>query len=338
MTQPDAVATELQGQKILVTGGAGFIGSHMVELLVGHNEVVVVDDLSQGSRRNLVNLMDHPGFSLVEGSVTDLEHMTCCCRDVDVVFHLAAVNIRRSIQDPVGVEEVCARGTLNMCEAARRNKVSCFVYCSSSEVYGTAFRVPMSEEHPLNPRTVYGAAKLAGEHYTLAYHRTYGMATMVVRPFNTYGPREVFSGVHGEVIPRFSVLAWNARPLTVFGEGAQTRDFMHVSDCARGIVQAATCRQLVGSVANIGSGSEISIAELAELILREYGQPQGLIKSAGHRPGDVLRLYADPSRAAAAFGFRTNVQIEEGIASYRRWLEGEWTPAEALATVQERNW
>ncbi|PID52887.1 MAG: hypothetical protein CSB46_11345, partial [Micrococcales bacterium] len=208
----------------------------------------------------------------------------------------------------------------------------------SSEAYGSAVSVPMAEDHPLVPMTVYGASKAAGELYAMAHLRTYGLPTTVVRPFNNYGPREHAEGLSAEVIPKFAHRVMAGLPPIVFGDGSATRDFTWVEDCARGILAATESDQLVGQSVNIARGTEVSIARIAELIIAHLGAdlaPQ----FTEDRPGDVLRHYADTSLAEETLGFRTTVDIDEGIKRYLSWLRDQNPDLEAwLAQDQARNW
>jgi UDP-glucose 4-epimerase len=198
-------AMELSGQRVLVTGGAGFIGSELVRQLAEKKaDVVVVDNLVNGRRENVADL--GPQVRLVVADVRDADGMSQVLQDVDLVFHLACLGVRHSIHSPRENHDVNATGTLTMLAAARERGVKRFVYISSSEVYGTARHVPMTEEHPTYPKTVYGASKLAGECYTRAYHDSYDYPSVVIRPFNTYGPRCHHEGDSGEVIPKFLLM------------------------------------------------------------------------------------------------------------------------------------
>jgi UDP-glucose 4-epimerase len=214
-----------------------------------------------------------------------------------------------------------------------------FVYCSSSEVYGTAERVPMDELHPLIPTTPYGASKLAGEVYTRSFYLTYGLPVTVVRPFNTYGPREHFEGPYGEVIPKFVVRALNDAPLVIFGDGSQTRDFTEVSDTVRGLIAAAECDALVGDAVNIARGQEVTIRDLAAVILESVPQSKSRIEHQSPRPGDVHRHFADISKARAVLGFEPRFALREGIRRYLEWLmASDFDPTEMLAQEKLRNW
>jgi UDP-glucose 4-epimerase len=196
-----------------------------------------------------------------------------------------------------------------------------FVYCSSSEVYGTAEYVPMDESHPTRPCTVYGAGKLAGEAYARAYHTTYGLDTVIVRPFNTYGPRSHHEGDAGEVIPKSIVRSIGGCPVLIFGDGRQTRDFTYVEDTARALIAASRSRKAVGMTLNIGSGYEISMNKLARSIVKMAGKPASTIKHCQDRPGDVLRLYADASIFGKITGWSAKVSFEDGLRRTVDWFK-----------------
>src|SRR5258708_18740014 len=219
--------------KAIVTGGAGFIGSNLTSLLLENGwQVSVIDDFSVGKKENLpINSR----LTISEADIRDKKTMKQLISGADIVFHLAVQCVRKSIHDPWRVYDGNSTGTLNVLDASFINKIKMFVYVSSSEVYGTASKVTMNEKYVMNPTTVYGASKLAGELYALAYFRTYGYPVVVVRPFNSYGYNEHFEGPYGEVIPRFVVRALNNLPIQIFGDGKQTRDFTFVSDTAKGI-------------------------------------------------------------------------------------------------------
>ncbi|MFZ5906284.1 MAG: NAD-dependent epimerase/dehydratase family protein [Nitrospirota bacterium] len=310
----------IRGKKILVTGGAGFIGSHLVDALEQENHVIILDNLSSGERKNIAHHQGKPNVEFREGDIRDKQLLHEIGKDIDVVFHLAVECLRISLKNPETNHEVNATGTLNLLTAAYNHAVERFVYVSSSEVYGSALRVPMAEDHPCNPMTVYGASKLAGELYTLAYHKTYGLQSMVVRPFNTYGPKEHLQGAYGEVIPRFVLRLLGGLPPIVFGDGTQTRDFTYVSDTVRGIVAASECDAMIGQCVNIARGREVSINELAAVIASRTGKTGLLPRYEKNRPGDVMRHYADIAKAQKLFGFDPRVDLEEGIGLYLDWF------------------
>ncbi len=326
--------------RMVVTGGAGFIGSHVVDRLAeqGH-EVVVIDDFSIGREENLRQHAHNPLVSIERADVRDLATMCRLLRGADVVFHLAVQCLRVSLYDPVLVHEVNATGTLIMCMAAREANVGRFVCVSSSEVYGSAVSVPMSEDHPLRPTTPYAASKLAGEMYALSFAMTHGLPAIMVRPFNSYGPREHHEGSSGEVIPRFAVRALcDIRP-TIFGDGEQTRDFTWVLDTALGIVRAADCDELLGRAVNVARGQEVSIKRVAEIVLATLGRSGLGIAHAPARPGDVRRHFADIRLARRVLDFTPTVSIEEGIFHYVEWLrENAPDPRALLAEQEPVNW
>jgi UDP-glucose 4-epimerase len=330
---------KLEAKRILVTGAGGFIGSHLAEALAEKNEVLVVDDFSIGTRENLRAFEQRPGARVVTADINDLARMTELMRGIQVVYHLAISCLRTSLGQPLMSHDVNAGGTLRTCMAAHAAGVERFVYCSSSEVYGTALAAPMSEEHPLQPTTVYGASKLAGENYALAHWRTHGMPVIVVRPFNTYGPREPQAGARAEVIPRFTMQLLAGRQPVVYGDGRQTRDFTFVSETARGLVLAGECDALVGDVVNVAFGREVSILRIAELLMELTGTTGVGLRHEPVRPGDVLRHYADVSKARRLLGFHARIDIEEGLRRYLDWFRGEGVKRGGLLESAGRpNW
>lgn len=326
-------------RRVVVTGGAGFIGSELVRQLCARcREVVVVDNLANGKRENLAAA---PGdrMRLVVADVRDAALVGGLMEGADVVFHLACLGVRHSIHAPAENHEVNADATLRLLIAARQRGVGRFVYVSSSEVYGTARHVPMTEEHPTLPHTVYGASKLAGECYTRAFHDTYGCDTVVVRPFNSYGPRCHHEGDSGEVIPKFLLRCLAGRPLIVFGDGQQTRDFTFVSDTAAGILAAGFAQQATGQTLNLGQGAEISISALAREVAAAADRPDAEIVYAAPRPGDVRRLLADSSQAQRLLDFRPRVTLREGLRRLLEWYRSSGLSADRLlADERVENW
>jgi UDP-glucose 4-epimerase len=321
-----------------VTGGAGFIGSELVRHLLGQGaEVIVVDNLVNGKRANLDGVAEGR-VRLVVADVRDRSSLTTLLPKTDVLYHLACLGVRHSVHAPEENHAVNATATLNLLTQCRAAGVPRFVYVSSSEVYGTARWAPMTEEHPTYPETVYGASKLAGEGYTRAFHRTYRYPTVVVRPFNAFGPRCHHEGDSGEVIPKFLLRCLAGKPLIVFGDGTQTRDFTFVADTARGIALAGTCDAAVGRTINLGSGSETTINKLAE----EVGavcERETAVEHIEPRPGDVLRLCADSSLARQLLGFEPRVSLREGLLQLRDWYATMGnSPDELLVQEVVRNW
>ena len=308
-------------KKIIVTGGAGFIGSHLVDALAVNNRVTVIDNLSSGKLDNIRHHLDKGIIDFVEADITDLEQIRKLIKDNQIIFNLAVQCLRLSFSDPYLVHEVNATGSLNLCQAAYEKGIERFIYISSSEVYGTAKTAPMTEDHPMEPTTPYGASKLAGEAYARSYYLSFGLPVTVVRPFNTYGPREHLEGAYGEVIPRFVLRAMNNLPPIIFGNGEQTRDFTEVSDIVRGIVLAGECDELIGETINIAAGREVTIKEIAKIVMKVTGQCGELTPIyMEDRPGDVRRHYADISKAKRLLNFKAQTTIEEGIQKYYDWV------------------
>lgn len=324
---------------VFVTGAAGFIGSELVRQLVERDcRVVAFDNLVNGCRQNLEGLLGDQ-VRLVIADVRDASIISALLPGVDTVFHLACLGVRHSIHSPHENHEVNATATLKLLSAAKAAGVRRFVYVSSSEVYGTGRYVPMTEEHPIYPMTVYGASKLAGECYTRAFYRTHGLSTVVVRPFNTYGPRCHHEGDSGEVIPKFVLRCLAERPMVILGDGSQTRDFSYVSDTARGILQAGLAEKAVGETINLGSGHEISITELARQVASVVGQPRVSVVHDSPRPGDVRRLYADNAKARKLLGYESQIPLTEGLARVKDWyLSLRKLPELLLKTERVRNW
>lgn len=335
----DVIARYFGGRAVTVTGGAGFIGSEVThQLAAAGARASVVDNLRNGKEANLAEVLS-PSVRLVVADIRDLEAMRDVLRNADIVLHLACLGVRHSIHSPLENHEVNATATLSLLELCRELGVPRFVYVSSSEIYGTASFVPMTEDHPVHPNTVYGASKLAGERYTEAYWRTYDLETAIVRPFNAFGPRSHHEGDSGEVIPKFMLRAMAGEPMIVHGDGAQTRDFTDVRDTARGILMAAASEEAVGEVINLGQGKEISINRLAELIGSIVGRNRVEIRHVPARPGDVLRLYSDSSRAREKIGYSPQIGFEEGLSNLRDWYESlDASAAELLEEAREMNW
>lgn len=293
------------GLDVLITGGAGFIGSHLAERLAPRNEVRVLDTLSNGRA-------DHvPGAAtLIEGDIRDPATVREAVTGSDVVYHLAAVvSVDRSIDRPLDCHAVNVDGALTVLDAARTHGVRTIV-TSSAAVYGVPAAVPITEAAPKHPISPYGLDKLAIDEYATLFHDLYGLETIVLRPFNVYGPRQSANDYSG-VISTFLEQATHGEPLTVHGDGTQTRDFVHVRDVVRAFCLAATT-DAIGEAFNVGTGSSVTINELAEVI-RSATQSTSEIVHTEPRPGDIDQSCADISSATNRLGFEPRIGLREGI-------------------------
>ncbi len=304
--------------RVLVTGGAGFIGSNIVLSLLelGH-EPVVLDNISSGYRENLV-----PGVAFIEADVCDGDAVAEAMVGCAVVLHLAAsVGNARSIADPQRDSSVNVVGTLNVLEAARVHGIERVVFSSSAGIFGELKTLPIAEDHPQDPDSPYGTSKLAAEKMCLVYNKLYGMRNVCLRYFNVYGPHQRFDA-YGNVIPIFADRILKGVPMTVFGDGEQTRDFVNVADVAAANVAAAFTPHVAGAF-NIGSAARISINELARVMQDVSGVHVG-VEYGPERPGDVRDSLADISAAHAAFGFAPSVPIDgRGLSEYMAWIAAD---------------
>lgn len=297
----------------LVTGGAGFIGSHLTEHLVERDwSVRVLDDLSAGKRENLKGVETKIEF--LEGSILDPVAVRRAVSGADFVFHLAAlVSVPQSVAQPRPFNDVCATGTLEVLTACQEAKVKRLVYTGSSSAYGNCETCPITEDAPLNALSPYAAGKLAGEHYCTSFAETSDLETVRLRNFNVYGPRQDPSSPYSGVISIFiTKLLANHAP-TIFGDGLQTRDFVYVADVARANYLAATAENVSGKVFNVGGGGSLTLLELVESLNKHLGTsvtPQ----FAAPRAGDVRHSQADVSAARQYLGYEPAVSFDEGIA------------------------
>jgi len=311
-------------KRILVTGGAGFISSNLVRhlLIATPHEVVSLDALTYaGNLDNLSDVLGHERLSFVHGDIRDRELVAGIVRDVDVIVNAAAEShVEKSIAE--GAREFVTtniEGTQILLDAIRRDPVERFVLISSSEVYGTAERAPMDEDHPLNPRSPYAATKAGADRLAYAYHVTYGLPIVVVRPFNNYGPYQ-----HPEkVVPRFVTQALADRPLTVHGDGHASRDWLYVEDHAEAIdaVLAADLADVVGQVFNLATGVDVSVSRIADMVLELLRKPASLKQHLPERPGQVDRHIGSTELAERVLGWRARTSFEDGLERTVAWYE-----------------
>jgi UDP-glucose 4-epimerase len=333
---------KLAGKKIVVTGGAGFLGSHVVALLLKlNNHVIVLDNFYSSNKRRIDILKDHPNLTIINGDITKKEDAERSFDKANVIIHLAVLGLRESIKNPKAVTRVVVEGTVNCLEAAREKNVELFVNCSSSEAYGTAHYVPMDEQHPMNPETPYAAAKVAQDMAVYSFGRTYNLPWVTVRPFNMFGPHSHWSGSRGELIPKLIVRAMNKEILPIFGDGQQTRDFIYVKDVAEAIVNIAENPNSWGKSINVCSGSETSIYKVAECICKLLNlDPEVYIKKFPPRPGEVRRHLGSNLLFRQLFErscLKTN--FEDGLTETVRWFRSlPFKPAELLSEEKLFNW
>lgn len=309
-------------QTIVVTGGAGFIGSHVAQRAVELGaKVRIVDNLCTGRLENIRHLRDRVEF--IEADIRDAAAMRLALRGADVVFHQAALaSVPLSVENPTLVHDVCVSGTLNLLIQARDAKVQRFIYAGSSSCYGDSPYAAKRESDELMTLSPYAAAKLAGERYCQAFYYSYGLETVVLRYFNVFGPRQDPHSQYSAVIPLFITKLLAQQPLTVYGDGEQSRDFCFVENIVAANFLAMQAPGVGGETFNVSTGSSTSLLKLIQLLEQELGQ-QANIQFQPPRPGDVRHSLADISRAAAGLGYVPQVGFAEGIRrsiSYYRSL------------------
>ena len=303
--------------RILVTGGAGFIGSNIVERLVrGGDEVIVVDNFSTGKRDNLAPFEDE--IEIVTGDVCDEALMRSLCDGIDVVFHEAAIpSVPFSIDHPRECNLACVTGTLQVLLAARDCGVGRVVYASSCAVYGDARDLPIAETHATEPLSPYAVGKLTGERYAVVFHEVYGLETVALRYFNVYGPRQDPAGDYAGVIAKFVELGLAGETLTIYGDGTQTRDFVFVTDVVEANLAAARSKDAAGKVFNVARGRSVSILDITGALQEALGRTVA-VQHAPARAGEVPHSLADVTLAQRELGFTAKVDAEEGL---RRLVE-----------------
>jgi UDP-glucose 4-epimerase len=300
-------------RRVLVTGGAGFIGSNLVHALLERGDAVrVLDNFATGNRANLAGLEDD--VEVVEGELRSYERVHNAVRGVEVVFHQGALpSVPRSIQDPLTTSAVTIEGTLNVLLAARDEDVRRVVFASSSSVYGNGGTLPRSEAQHPDPISPYAVAKLAAERYCVSFHRVYGLETVALRYFNVFGPRQDPNSQYAAVVPRFFASIRDGRPVPIHGDGTQSRDFTYVANVVEANLLAADAPEAGGSVLNVATGRQASVNDLADAI----GDVLGLAVEKEPMPtrtGDVRDSWADISEAKRLLGWEPRIGLEEGLA------------------------
>ncbi len=308
-----------QVPKFTVTGGAGFIGSNIAKALIDRgDQVTVIDDISSGYSSNLEQI---PDAEFIEGSVLDATAVQKAVAGSDTVFHLAAsVGNKRSIDDPISDASINLLGTITVLEAARAANVRKIVVSSSAGIFGELMTLPIDESHQLEPDSPYGVSKLAAEKVALAYSKLYEIEAVALRYFNVYGPNQRFDA-YGNVIPIFVFKLLNGEPISIFGDGEQTRDFVSVHDVVQANLAASNSSGISGAF-NIASGTRITINRLVAM-LDELIPLDCVIESGDPRPGDVRDSLGDISKARDLLGFNPRVALEDGLADYVAWAQQE---------------
>lgn len=319
----------MQDNRVLITGGAGLIGSHIADKLVeqGLEEIVVFDNFVRGRRENLAWALDHGPLTIVEGDIRDRELLAEVMQGIDVIFHQAAIRITQCAEEPRLALEVLVDGTFNVLEAAVQAGVRKMVAASTASIYGLAEEFPTPENHhPYDNRTLYGAAKIFNEGLLRSFYDMFGFDYVALRYFNVYGPRMDTYGAYTEVLIRWMERIDAGQPPLIFGDGTQTMDFVYAEDIARANILAAQA-DVTDEVFNIASGTETSLNDLAYALLRvmrsdlepEYG-PQ-------RKVNPVPRRLADTQKAAQMLGFRAQIPLEEGLRRLVAWWQEERVPA-----------
>jgi len=307
--------------KVLVTGGGGFVGSNLVRALLERgDDVRVLDNFSTGRRENLAGL----DVDVVEGELRSYERVHNAVRGVDVVYHLGALgSVPRSVQDPLTSSAVNVEGTLNVLLAARDESVRRVVFSSSSSIYGSGGELPRTERMPADPISPYGVAKLAAERYCVSFARVYhGFETVVLRYFNVFGPRQDPTSQYAAVVPLFVTAIEAGRPVTIFGDGEQSRDFTYVDNVVDATIRAGEAEGANGRIFNVAAGAPASVNTLADTIGRILDKPVER-EYRDPRPGDVRDSWADVSEAEQALGWRASIDLEEGLTRTIAALHGD---------------
>jgi len=298
--------------KVVVTGGAGFIGSHLADALVARGDTVtIIDNLVTGKKENIAHLLDRIVF--IEGSILNDKDLERAFADAEIVYHQAAIpSVPKSVKDPFASHEANATGTLKVLLAARDSGVKRVVYAASSSYYGDTPTLPKHEEMPANPLSPYAAQKYMGEAYAKQFFELYGLETVALRYFNIFGPRQDPKSEYAAVVPKFiTLMKARVRP-TIFGDGTTTRAFTYVSDAVEANILAGEAKGIAGQAFNIAGGGQTSLNELVTAInsvLDTMLEPE----YTAPRPGDIKHSYADISKAERAFGFSPKVTLEEGL-------------------------
>lgn len=305
--------------KCLVTGGAGFIGSHIADELIRQGaRVTIIDNLSTGFRENLEEI--NGDFSFIEGDINDSVMLKKALEDVEIVFHQAALpSVPRSVEDPLETHQACVNGTFNLLLNARDSGVRRMIYAASSSAYGDQETLPKVETMRPEPLSPYAAAKLACEYYCRVFTEVYGLETFSLRYFNVFGPRQNPSSAYSGVISRFIDALMSGQRPVIFGDGEQTRDFTYVANVVRANINAANASEGVGEVMNVANGERVSLNELLQVLTSVTGRQDASPEYLPERKGDVKHSQADNGRAVSCLNYRKEVDLETGLRKTVDW-------------------
>ncbi|HEV7717953.1 MAG TPA: SDR family NAD(P)-dependent oxidoreductase [Arsenicitalea sp.] len=323
----------MKDKRILITGGAGLIGSHIADLVAVEQprEIIILDNFDRGRRENLAQANQTMPLTLIEGDIRDRELLARIFEGIDIVFHQAAIRITQCAEEPRMALEVMADGTFNVLEAAVNAGVSKIVAASSASVLGLAEQFPTSESHhPYNNRTIYGAAKTFNEGLLRSFNEMYGLQYVALRYFNVYGRRMDVCGVYTEVLIRWMERIAAGQAPIIYGDGSQTMDLVHVRDVARANLLAAKST-VSDEVFNVGTGTEISLLKLATTLAEVMGSPLPPHHEPARKVNAVPRRQADPGKAAAMLGFNAEVTLEDGLRDLVQWWRDETESASGVA-------
>ena len=313
----------MQNKRVLITGGAGLVGSHIADLLVkeGVSEIIVLDNFTRGCMANLAWTKENGPLVVIDGDIRDRKLLDEVMQGVDIVFHQAAIRITQCAEDPRLAMEVLADGTFNVLEAAVNAKVKKVVAASSASIYGMAEEFPTTESHhPYNNRTIYGAAKVFNEGLLRSFYEMYGLDYVALRYFNVYGPRMDIYGVYTEVLIRWMDRIAAGQPPLIFGDGKQTMDFVYIEDIARANILAAKAN-VTDEVFNVASQVETSLNDLAHSLVKVMGSDLQPEYGPERKVNPVQRRLADTSKAKQLLGFESEVSLEEGLSRLVKWWQ-----------------
>jgi UDP-glucose 4-epimerase len=308
-------------RKIVVTGGAGFLGSHLVDKLIREgDEIIVIDNLFRGQTENIEQHIPNKKFTLLNDEIQNKTKINDALHLANAVIHFASISsVFRSIVEPEIVNTINVTGTLNMLNLCIKEEVQCFIFASSAAVYGGDRNRPLQENDSLHPLSPFAASKIAGEAYCKAYSETYGLNTIILRFMNIYGPR--ITKVYRRVCSKFAEATIRNEPLVIAGDGKQTRDFTYVTDAINAILLALNKKDIKGETFNIGTGKPTTINQLANLYKKISVNSKQEIKHINAKKGDLIYSYADITKAKKKIGYNPKIDVETGIPKYFEWYK-----------------